>query len=210
MAASAAPGRTDEELRLVVGQRTGWAGEHALHGVAGEIAGLLPGIDVRYTDPHAVDQVGQLDGGNRADLDALAALDATGKEVTLVQRTGRTQALFLRIDQRQEAGQRGPQHAAGKQGGAQEAAAVALPLGLGQRGRRGYRRLAGVLAAVVVLVIAHDCARRSGLMKRGFLSRRIRSGFEKGARRSRKSRSSITGELRKKRAMGCSIQIWSA
>ena len=45
---------------------------------------------------------------------------------------------------------------------------------------------------------------------RGAVSRRIRVGDEKGARRSRKSSSSSTGELRKKVAAGVSIQIRSA
>ena len=186
----------------MVGKRAGRAGQDALHGVAGEVAGLLPGIDVGRSDAHAVDQVGQLDRLHRADLDALAALDATGEEILFVERAGRAQALFLRIDQRQEAGKRRAKDAAGEQDGAQEAAAVGLPLGLGQRRRRPGNRLS--------IVVAHDCAVLAGLRKRGFSSRRIRSGFEKGARRSRKSSSSITGELRKKRATGISIQIWSA
>ena len=42
---------------------------------------------------------------------------------------------------------------------------------------------------------------------RGALSRRIRVGAENGARRSRKSSSSSTGELRKKRAAGVSSQM---
>ena len=41
-------------------------------------------------------------------------------------------------------------------------------------------------------------------------SRRTRCGVENGARRSRKSSSSSTGELRKKLAIGVSIQIRSA
>src|SRR5690606_28485679 len=45
---------------------------------------------------------------------------------------------------------------------------------------------------------------------RGIGSRRISWGGEKGARRSRKSSSSKPGELRKKVAMGNSIQMRSA
>ena len=55
-------GAHGDELRLVVGERTGRAGEDALHRVAGEVAGLGAGIDVGRADAHAVDQVGQLDG----------------------------------------------------------------------------------------------------------------------------------------------------
>lgn len=193
-----------QEVRLVVGKRAGRAGEDALHGVAREVAGLLPGIDVGRADAHAVDQVGQLDRLHRADLDALAALDATGEEILLVERAGRAQALPLRIDQRQETGHRGADHAASEQDGAQEAPAVGLPLG------DRYCRSALGRRLPLVLAVAHEVAVRCGLTKRGFSSRRIRSGVEKGARRSRKSSSSMTGELRKKRATGISIQIWSA
>ena len=55
------------------------------------------GVDVGHADAEAVDQVGQLDRLHRADLHALAALDAGGEEILLVQRAGRAQALPLRI-----------------------------------------------------------------------------------------------------------------
>jgi len=49
-----------------------------------------------------------------------------------------------------------------------------------------------------------------GLRNCGAGSRSSMSGAEKGARRSRKSSSSSAGELRKKRALGNSIQMRSA
>jgi predicted nicotinamide N-methyase len=100
-----------EEGRLLVHQRAGRAGQDALHRVAGEIAGLLARIDVGHADTDAVDQVGQLDRLHRADLHALAALDARGQEILFVERPGRPQALGPGIHQRQEARQRGARHA---------------------------------------------------------------------------------------------------
>jgi hypothetical protein len=76
-----------EEGRLLVHQRAGRAGQDALHRVAGEIAGLLARIDVGRADADAVDQVGQLDRLHRADLHALAALDAGGQEILFVERS---------------------------------------------------------------------------------------------------------------------------
>ena len=55
----AAPGRTGRKSRLVVGQGTGGTSQDALDGIAGEVAGLVPGRDVGDADPHAVIQVGQ-------------------------------------------------------------------------------------------------------------------------------------------------------
>ena len=49
-----------------------------------------------------------------------------------------------------------------------------------------------------------------GYFMRGAGSRRTRCGVENGARRSRKSSISSTGELRKKAAIGVSIQMRSA
>jgi hypothetical protein len=59
-----------------------------------KVAGLLAGIDIRCANPHAVDEVGQLDGLDRAHLDALAALDATRQEVLFVESTRRAQAVL--------------------------------------------------------------------------------------------------------------------
>ncbi|MPN21212.1 hypothetical protein SDC9_168591 [bioreactor metagenome] len=113
--------------------------------------------------------------------------------------------MLLGVNQRQKTGGCRAEHAAGQQDGAQHAAAVGLFLGDRNSGFRIGRRL-----AVAVFGGTHAVATLVGLTKRGFSSRRIRSGVENGARRSRKSSSSMTGELRKKRAIGSSIQIWSA
>jgi hypothetical protein len=86
LAASGAPRTPGQEGRLLVDQRAGRAGQDALHRVAGEVAGLFARVDVGHADAEAVDQVGQLDGLHRADLHALAALDARGEEVLFVER----------------------------------------------------------------------------------------------------------------------------
>jgi hypothetical protein len=108
-----------EEGRFLVHQRPGRAGQDALHRVTGEVAGLFARIDVGHAHPDAIDQVGQLDRLHRADLYALAALDARGQEILFVEGPGRPQAFGPGVHQRQEAGQRGARHPARKQDGAQ-------------------------------------------------------------------------------------------
>ena len=112
-----------------VGQGAGGAGEHALQAVAGEITGLCPGLDVRYSDPIAVSQVGELDRLDRTDLHALAALDTRRKEIAftelcIFQRAGRTQAMCATAGDRHEAGQCGNQRSADQHAGANELAPV--------------------------------------------------------------------------------------
>jgi len=84
-----------------------WAGQDALHRVAGKIAGLARGVDPGRTDAITVGEVGEFQSADWADLYALAALDAGGEEVVLLQGAGRAQTYFATIGQRQPAGTTG-------------------------------------------------------------------------------------------------------
>ena len=70
-------------------------GEYALQAIAGEVTGLLPRVDIGYTDTGTVIQFSQFDCLYRADLHTLATLDAGGEELLLIlrrlQRTWETQ-----------------------------------------------------------------------------------------------------------------------
>ncbi len=55
----------------------------------------LRGSMIGHAHAEAVDEVGGLERLHRADLHALAALDAGGEEVVLVERAGRPQPLLL-------------------------------------------------------------------------------------------------------------------
>ena len=152
-------------------------------------------IDVGDADAETVDQVGEPDRLHRADLGALAALDAGGQEVMLLQRARRAQALPRRVGERQVAGEGGAEHAAGEQQRAQQAPA---------------RLLAPLPQNLCLLVVGAAHVPALGRVNRGCWSRACSSGLVSGASRSRKSSSSMTGVSMKKRAVGISIQIRSA
>ena len=63
------------EVRLLVGERAGRTGQHTLHCVTGEVAGLLACVDEWCAHAEAVDEVSEMDRVDRAHLHALAALD---------------------------------------------------------------------------------------------------------------------------------------
>jgi hypothetical protein len=75
------PGQTHARLGGVidvVGEGAGRAGQDALKAIAGKVAGLVAGLDVGATYADPVGQIGEKDGLDRTDLDALATLDAGG------------------------------------------------------------------------------------------------------------------------------------
>lgn len=91
-----------------MGERPRRAGENALESVAGEVAGLGTGIDEGRADPHPVQEIRKLNGLHRADLHALAALDAGGEKLLLLepvfQRSRRTQARIGVTGERKQPG----------------------------------------------------------------------------------------------------------
>ena len=170
-------------------------------------AGLIARVNIRCSDANPIDQVGQLDRLYRTNLNALAALDATAKKVLFIQRAGWPQPLFLRLDDRQEAGHCRTEYAAGQQYCSQDAAPARLSFG-----NRDGRRLIGChLARWLVVALAHDRAILSGLMKRGFSSRRIRSGVLRGELRSREPAEAgwkgvSVGKISKETEAGSSVE----
>ena len=139
--------------------------------------------------------------GHRAHLHALPAFDAGTQKIFFVQCTRWSQPLLLCIGQRQITRQGSAEHATGKQRRPHPSTPI-LPRHFRSRGFCRTVRLGR-------FAIGHPRT-QLGLTNFGTASLSVNSGDEKGARRSRKSSNSITGAVLKKRAMGSSIQIWSA
>ena len=127
----------------VVRQCTGRTGQHALQPVAGEVAGLVARLDVGYTDPDTVGDVRELDRFDRTDLHALAALDAGGEKFLLVEpileRARWAQTRVRLADQRDEPGERGPDHPDEEGGAAQKLTSSLISQLLGFAPWLGFR-----------------------------------------------------------------------
>ncbi len=84
-ASRARPMRAGRGEVEVVGEGAGGAGQDALQAVAGEVAGLVAGLDVGDADPDPIAEVREMDGLDGTDLDALTALDAGGEKLLLLE-----------------------------------------------------------------------------------------------------------------------------
>ena len=139
------PGQAHARLARVVdvmGEGAGGAGQDALQAIAGEVAGLVAGLDVGRADSNPVGQIGEADGLDGTDLDALTALDAGGEKFLLLEpildRARRPQAGIGLTRQGQQARQGGTQYPDSQEGGADEFPAILFaPLGAEGRARRG-------------------------------------------------------------------------
>jgi hypothetical protein len=156
----------------------------------------LPRIDVGHADTDAVDQVGQLDGLHRADLHALAALDATEARKSFSSSAPGGRRRFS--GHRPAAGSRTARRPLRRRSAGWCAATCAGPAGWSRD--RGRLAAAGWPCLRSLLTLLIDRPFHSGLRKRGFSSLSVSSGRGKGASRSRKSSSSMTGAVLKKRA----------
>ena len=122
---------------------TGRAGEHTLDGIAREIAGLLPRGDGRRSHAVAIFDVREVDRLYGTHLNALAALDTSGKEVPLVNGTWRTKTRLVVCHHWQHAEQRGTSHEAARHARPQQLTPVfqrGLPCGICRFGGHGSTR----------------------------------------------------------------------